>query len=540
MDTSAGGHLGGVRYASTCNCSFYPGAYPYAIGPRIGVAYQIDPKTVLRAGWGVVYQFPTDTGGGDIVYSAAINQPAGVDFGPNVHTAFVNTQSPGFLLAPTWPVTNPNIYPTTIGTTNGAPRMADANLNRPPRQNQYSIGIQREITRNLVAEADYVGNRIAWLPGPLGFLNQTSSSQYARYGLYPYPGTGPCSTGGGVCSNANYDNYSDYLLLSQPISATSVKQRMSALGLGVNGLLLPYATASSFTSLQNAILTWPQFPTLTPTGSATGDERYDSLQAKVTKRFSHNLQASGAFTWEKSFTRANRQDFFNPAGAEWGLQNLPLRVLTFNFVYTTPKAAYFDDHAKWVNQVIKDWQIGGYATYQSGSFIVPPLSNTSNFLSSLETRVPGAPLYLKDPNGGNVNPFFDQVLNPAAWTNLPKNAVGASTSVYYPDFRNPRHPIEDANFARNFRLTERFTLQLRAEFINIFNRTELPNFATGGFFSPNVPNTIAPLGRNGLGYYTSGFGVINVYTPPGAVTTGSAAGTIVTPRTGTLIARITF
>jgi outer membrane receptor protein involved in Fe transport len=55
---SAGGLPGGMTYEGNgpgrCNCSFIP-RYPYAIGPRLGAAYQIGPKTVLRGGWGVVY-----------------------------------------------------------------------------------------------------------------------------------------------------------------------------------------------------------------------------------------------------------------------------------------------------------------------------------------------------------------------------------------------------------------------------------------------------------------------------------------------------
>ena len=61
---NAGGRLGGYRYASTCNCQFYKSAYPYGIGPRIGAAYQIAPKTVLRGGWGVNYQFIANPAGG--------------------------------------------------------------------------------------------------------------------------------------------------------------------------------------------------------------------------------------------------------------------------------------------------------------------------------------------------------------------------------------------------------------------------------------------------------------------------------------------
>ena len=51
---SADGRLGGLQFEANCNCNF-ANNYPYAIGPRIGLAYQIDSKTVLRAGFGVVY-----------------------------------------------------------------------------------------------------------------------------------------------------------------------------------------------------------------------------------------------------------------------------------------------------------------------------------------------------------------------------------------------------------------------------------------------------------------------------------------------------
>ena len=45
------GRLGGILYENQCHCTL-ASTYPYAIAPRIGVAYQIDAKTVLRAGWG--------------------------------------------------------------------------------------------------------------------------------------------------------------------------------------------------------------------------------------------------------------------------------------------------------------------------------------------------------------------------------------------------------------------------------------------------------------------------------------------------------
>ena len=47
---TVGGYPGAIIFESTCNCSFAKN-YPFALGPRVGVAYQITPKTVFRAGF---------------------------------------------------------------------------------------------------------------------------------------------------------------------------------------------------------------------------------------------------------------------------------------------------------------------------------------------------------------------------------------------------------------------------------------------------------------------------------------------------------
>ena len=60
---SAAGHPGAAIYEATCNCQF-ANSYPLAIGPRVGIAYQINEKTVLRGGFGVVYTATGQTTGG--------------------------------------------------------------------------------------------------------------------------------------------------------------------------------------------------------------------------------------------------------------------------------------------------------------------------------------------------------------------------------------------------------------------------------------------------------------------------------------------
>ncbi|MBV9743429.1 MAG: TonB-dependent receptor, partial [Acidobacteriia bacterium] len=90
---AAGGRLGAAIFEATCHCTFVS-AYPYALGPRVGFAYQLTPKTVFRGGWGVVYGFPADISiqiTGDLV-----SAPTGVN-------AYANIQTPGTIPQPIWP-----------------------------------------------------------------------------------------------------------------------------------------------------------------------------------------------------------------------------------------------------------------------------------------------------------------------------------------------------------------------------------------------------------------------------------------------------
>jgi hypothetical protein len=530
-NANAGGHPGATIYANTCNCNFYQPIYPYAVGPRLGVAYQLTPKTVLRGGFGVNYQFIAATAGGTVTTNGA--------YPLNGINPFVNIETPGSIVAPAWPVTDNNRFPTA-GTTTGLPVMPDANQNRPPRVTQYSIGVQRELTRDLLIEGSYIGNRGVWeqgatfgSSGPLGYQSQISPAMYAAYSLYPYPGTGPCGSGGGaVCASSSYNNYADYLLLSQAISSTAVVNRMAAVGIKN---LLPYSGFPTSNSLQSVIRPFPQFPNTTgaginPTGSATGNSHYDGLQIKLTKRYSRGLQVNGAYTWAKGFVRNTPQDFFNPNSSSFVLQNIPPQTLTFNVTYTVQKMAFLDK-VKFANTILKDWQVGFFATYQSGTFLTPPGSTTANLFTSEQVRVPGVPLYLKNVNDiHNYNPYYDQILNPAAWQQVSTNGVGPAVGTLYSDFRGPRQPKENANIGRHFRIKERMDFYIRGEFVNIFNRTIMPN-PSAGQLGGIIPQNA--LQKNGLGYYTAGFGIINAYQAPGT-------STIFTGRTGTLIAKFQF
>ena len=100
-------------------------------------------------------------------------------------------------------------------------------------------------------------------------------------------------------------------------------------------------------------------------------------------------------------------------------------------------------------------------------------------------------------------------------------------------FPGPRIPSENANLGRHFRVGKegKYDFYIRAEFVNIFNRTYFANpITTGNGITPQNP-VIHGAGNGTI--LTTGFGVINAYVQPN--TAYGFAG-----RTGTLIARFQF
>ena len=507
---AAGGHPGGQIYEANCQCTFAAN-YPYGIGPRVGFAYQINSKTVLRGGFGIVY-----TGTGNASGSASNSADAGTPgFGLTVgqfKDGIPSNVQPRF---PNFDVNagQPN------GAVVGAPTFLDANAGRPAKQYQWSIGLQREINRNLVVEASYVANRgVWWTAGALASVNVMSEALMSKYGF-------------------SLNTPSDGTLLNRQISALSTADRST---LAARGVTIPYSGYSSGQTVRQSLLPFPQYNSaISPAGAPLGNTWYDALQVNVTQRFSHGLQFGANYTLSKNLDLMSSSDIFNrQMGKDLSANDLP-QQFRFNAEYQIPKL----QGNKVLSYVLGDWGIGAYMQYQSAPLLNRPANQGSQPISQWLGRGPGGAQWngqsLWSTNwtdyDGNVHtdpidinchcfdPTKNLVLNPAAWSNIPNGTWGAQQTGIR-QFRGIRYPQENFNLSRNFRIKEKVTLHIRAEFQNAFNRTRLPQPSVGTF----TANPTRFTSGSNAGLYSGGFGTI--------VPTSGTSGA----RTGTLIARITF
>jgi hypothetical protein len=513
---AASGRLGAKSYEATCGCNFsHP--YPYAIGPRLGVAYQIDRKTVIRGGFGVVYN-STSNQTGSYSNNAASGTPA---FGQIV--GLLQNGIPAGVSA-VWPTFNAAAG-QGIGTVVTAPTFLDPNAARPARLLQWNTTVQREIGRNLVVEVGYVANRGIWWESGTSLAPQNALSQQTLRNL----------------GFNDFTSAAESLLLTTPISSLSAAQKSTLASRGIG--FLPYANFPSNQTVRQALLTYPQYTgLLAPVGAPLGKTWYDSLQTTVNKRFSHGVTFNANYTYSKNLDLITTQDPFNrQLGKNISANDLP-HQFRVGGQYEVPTRLHSDLPVVKNNMVayaLSGWSLGVSLQYQSAQLVGLPTSAGSTPISNFLGYGPGPAQLIPgmspwsvdwtDYNGVHhtdpldinchcFDPTKTQVLNPKAWTNVPDGQFAANQSSIR-SFRGQRLPGENANFGRNFRFKERVNLNVRVEFTNIFNRTQLPAVALGNFASAPVPFTTGP----NKGLYSSGFGTIN----PTAGTTGQRAGSFV-------------
>jgi hypothetical protein len=272
-----------------------------------------------------------------------------------------------------------------------------------------------------------------------------------------------------------------------------------------------FITGGNAAAVASANRLYPNLGPITMSQS-TGHSDYKALQVWLNRRFSHGLSYQVAYTWSHttsdvpltSFTSATT-DPFN-FGIDKGDSDLDRRhMFVANAVYELPS---FKSWGSVASAVLGDWQLNGILTLLSGIPLDVNSGAPGNYFGLAANApagfrpdlVSGQPIYLNGPDSTvYLNPKAFALPAPGVFGNLKRGFV-----------RQPGLQNVDFSVAKNWKIKERYGIQFRTEFFNLFNHTNFNGF------NNNLGASFDSSGHfNGFTNVTNGsFGLLNSARPP--------------------------
>jgi hypothetical protein len=469
--------------------------------PRTAVAWQIEPKTVLRAGFGIF----SDILPGSIADVVGVNPPyvktfqggllgtvGGAEIAPGVAKSAVDatvaanrTFSSGFaegqLSCPSAQANSAACLPPIAITAVPSGKL------HAPYFMEWSLGVEQELGTTGSLKAQYVGTRAVNQP----YLTQVNGYQTVCPGCFaPFP----------------------YVQPGDPRRAGAIDPRFGAV---------------------------TQF-------STGANSHYDGLQLTAMKRLGHGLMAQMNYTWSRCMDTVSNGGFlqFSAGGIlsplpgelarNYGPCDYDIRE-NFNAQYVYQLPMKIRDRT--LGFALNGWQVSGTVFWHSGlpfSVLSTPYSANGNGIVNgsgpqFASVVPGVPLYDHNPIPGVTQPGTVQWLNPKAFVSTVDPSTGACYGGDSPEncqfgnlgrnaLRGPDFAWSDFYLTKWFPVTERVKLRFDAQFFNVFNH---PNFALPSMVLAGIPGKPTTL---------AGFGAIAYTTSPPTGLLGVGLGGDSTPR----------
>ncbi len=459
-NAAAGGHLGALNFAGNgtnrCNCGTPVETHYKNFGPRLGAAYRLNDKTVLRAGFAIMYVHVGGVGGrnnsrqglSQLGFNATNSATSP---GNNAPAYYWDNGVPPIAQAP--PFIDPT-YGTGYITTNptGVQNPVDGSPEigaKPPYYENWNFGIQRSITPNLTLGVAYSASLGKYLAGP--------------------------GNGGGSPINAVPLKY---LALGPLLTATANSANIDTARAMFPEIGLPFPNFVG--TIGQMLRPYPQYGTISAPWFDVGQSNYQGLQTTLNRRYTNGLTFTAGYTFSKqmdNLLNTARNPFDYSLEKSRGVID-HRHVFQGTWAYQLPFGAgrHLNPGSAVLRSVVGGWTISGIVTFASGS----PLALTGSACNSggiLGTCIPnynpafsGSVRINGNYGDGNVTgssptAYLDRraFVAPAAytWGNLPR------TGVY--GLNAPYTYSADLSVRREFAIHENIRLAIQGDAFNVFN-----------------------------------------------------------------------
>jgi hypothetical protein len=446
--------------------------------PRIGVAYQMRPTTVIRGGYG--RSFDIGVFGSIFGHAATQNLPVLSNQEIVATGSYLNS---AFTLASGPPAPTPIAVPTNGLLPNpgyAVNSRARPNPLRLPSLDAWNLSLQQSLTPTLSLTVAYVGNKGTHTLGD-GAANTTNPNETAIFLPAQYSITGQTLHYEPASSVAPGTNYGVKALNGQPVLGISPSG-----GTSITNYLTRYYGGKLPACADPAYRITPANPLLAggQCGWTNGitdysnnfDSHYNALQVSLAKQFSKGLSLNANYAWQRATSYAGGYSTWSKPAVKGRDSQLRQQQIIIYGLYELPfgRNKMFASNVNGVvNQIIGGWQLSPVLNYSSGLPFTLGYSTCGNQIpggvpcqvngnpGAFQSRITGSPghslQYFSATDYPLTGPFFtkpglDQIGN-----------VGRN-SVFGPHLFNT-----DLAVQKNFPIREVATVQFRTDFFNVFN-----------------------------------------------------------------------